>query len=212
MIYKIISTITKDSVYIVLIWIILLLELFYALFFIGSYQHVFTSVLGMAIISTPTILKNKYDIKIPKLLSAFIVLFTFSSLFLGENHNFYGRFWWWDIFLHSTSAVIFGFIGLAILQMIFKAQNINTSYSIVSLFAFSFAFSIGALWEVVEFLIDISLGSHMQLDSLRDTMTDLIADMLGALVTVLLAYFHWKYSQKNFVGRYIDKVIKKYSE
>ncbi len=211
MINKIISTVTKDSVYIVIIWIVLLLELLYALFFTDNYQHVFTSLLAMIIISTPIVLKNKYDIKIPKLLTAFIVLFTFSSLFLGENYDFYKRFWWWDIFLHGSSGVIFGFIGLAILQMIFVAKKINVSYGLVGLFAFSFAFSIGSLWEIVEFLIDILFNAHMQLDSLRDTMTDLIADMLGALFTVSLAYIHWKYGQKNFVGRYIDSIIKKYS-
>lgn len=196
----------------ILIWLLLLFELFYSLFIVSNYQHVFTSILSIAIISTPFILKNKYDIKLPKLLSVFIVLFTLSSLFLGENHNFYEYFWWWDIFLHCVSAMVFGFIGLAILQMIFKAQNIKAAYGIISLFAFTFAIAIGALWEVVEFLIDLLFGCHMQTDSLYDTMTDLIVDILGAYVVTFLSFLHWKYGQKNFIGRYIDGIIKKYSD
>ncbi len=206
------SVLVRDVVYMILIWFILLFELFYSLFVVGNYQHVFTSALSIVIVSTPFVLKNKYDIKLPKLLSIFIVLFIFSSLFLGENCNFYEHFWWWDIVLHSGSAVVFGLIGLAILQMIFKAQNIKAAHGIISLFAFTFSVSIGALWEVVEFLIDLSLGYNMQTGSLYDTMTDLIADALGAFIVTFLAFLHWKYRQKNFIGRYIDSIINKYSD
>ncbi len=210
MINKIIKFFTKDITYIVIIWTILLIELFYSSFVVQNYQHTFTSLIGLIIIVTPWVLRNKYDIKLPRLLSAFIIIFTFASLFLGEIHGFYEYFWWWDIFLHTSSSMVFGFIGLAILQMIFKAQKINAKYGMISLFAFTFSFAIGALWEIVEFSIDIIFGYHMQLDSLQDTMGDLLADMFGSLIVVLLAYLHWKYGQKNFVGRYIDKIMNKY--
>ncbi len=46
--------------------------------------------------------------------------------------------------------------------------------------AFSFAVSIGTLWEVFEFGMDILFGLSMQKSGVIDTMDDLIVDAIGA--------------------------------
>lgn len=43
------------------------------------------------------------DIRIPPELELLTIAFIFGSIFLGETHEYYFRFWWWDILLHATS-------------------------------------------------------------------------------------------------------------
>jgi hypothetical protein len=52
--------------------------------------------------------------------------------------------------------------------------------------------SIGALWEIFEFLMDSLFGLNMQKSGLIDTMWDLIVDALGALVISILGYLYLK--------------------
>ncbi len=70
-----------------------------------------------------------------------------------------------------------------------------------ALFAFSFAVTIGSLWEIYEFAFDGFLGLNMQKfmledgtvltghEALSDTMKDIIVDMGGALVASVAGYF-----------------------
>ena len=80
----------------------------------------------------------------------------------------------------------------------------NLSPFFVSLFAFCFAVSIGALWEIYEFTFDGLLGFNMQKfmlangkmlegnDALRDTMKDIITDSLGAVTATIIGYIGLK--------------------
>ena len=83
----------------------------------------------------------------------------------------------------------------------------NLSPLFVAVFAFCFALSLGALWEIYEFAADCFLGTNMQKfapDSgaalvgqaaLRDTMKDLIVDAVGAVVTSTVGYISLKYEK-----------------
>jgi hypothetical protein len=76
-----------------------------------------------------------------------------------------------------------------------------------------YAVTMGVLWEMFEFSMDIVLGTDMQKWSLpttvrilgkpyqgsglRDTMSDLIVDSLGALITSVICYFLYKHEKKK---------------
>ena len=75
------------------------------------------------------------------------------------------------------------------------------------LFTFTFAVTLGVFWEIGEFTLDALLGHDHQNGAsarlcftrktyqgsgLRDTMSDLIVDCLGALITSLLRISHKK--------------------
>jgi hypothetical protein len=78
----------------------------------------------------------------------------------------------------------------------------------VALFAFLFAFSLGAVWEIVEFGVDQGFGTNMQKSGLVDTMWDLIVDAVGALVIALLGYLHIKRAvNDSFLERWIARFI-----
>ena len=85
----------------------------------------------------------------------------------------------------------------------------------VALFAFTFAVSVGALWEIVEFAADQLFGMQMQkpmLDDpsgLTDTMWDLIVDTLGAAVTSAFGWWHMKADRRSFIDGWTDRFVAK---
>lgn len=183
-----------------------------AAFFASSrsqWASLFVILLTLFFTLVPALLHRWYAIKLPQVIALIGVLFAYCSLFLGEIHDFYERFWWWDIGLHGSSAVVFGLIGVGAMRMMQSAGTIDGNASVVALFGFTFALAIGAAWEIIEFLIDLVFGTEMQ-KGLQDTMSDLIVDGLGAFVVTILAYLQWKYGKKNFVGETVESFIEKY--
>lgn len=65
----------------------------------------------MAVTSAPVLLGQRLPVRIPVEYELLAILFVFASLFLGEFHSYYERFWWWDIALHSSSGLLLGLVG-----------------------------------------------------------------------------------------------------
>ncbi len=190
---------------------VLLLTLVVA--FVGALrQHNWIPMLMIVVISIliclPRIIGRLSNIEIPAKLGVYIILFIYTTLFLGELKNFYVRFWWWDVLLHISSGLAFGIIGFIILYILYKAEKIKTSPKIIAMFSFAFALAIGALWEIVEFTIDYNFGTSLQGGSLVDTMKDLIDDSIGALFSTIMGYLYVK-KESGIVVKPMIKEFKK---
>ena len=48
------------------------------------------------------------------------------------------------------------------------------------------------MWEIIEYFIDMTLGTNMQVNSLDDTMIDLMVNSLGGLIASLIGYLYVK--------------------
>ncbi len=151
-------------------------------------------VSGLALLATffPAFLERNYRVNLPPEFEFAIVVFVYGTLFLGEVQRFYLRFWWWDILLHGISGVALGFIGFLVFYTLYSERRIQASALSVSVFSFSFALAMGALWEILEFAADTVFGTNMQKSGLRDTMYDLIVDAGGALATALVGFLYLK--------------------
>lgn len=191
------------------VWITLTGSFFFELF-VGRFGSAFVIALALILTLVPNLLQSRYDIVLPRSLSLFVVFFAYATLFLGEIHDFYEYFWWWDVFLHGGSAMILGLIGLIITRMMISSETVTANALMRSVFAFAFAVAIGALWEIFEFVADLIFGLDMQKSGLVDTMLDLIVDVTGAFIVSSLAYLHWKFGKHNFVGHAIERFISRY--
>ena len=138
----------------------------------------------------PAIVTRNIKVNLPVELEFAAVFFIYASLFLGEVHSYYTLFWWWDIFLHSFSSIVLGFIGFLVLFTLYTSNRMDASPFIIALFSFCFALAIGAVWEIFEFGVDQLLGFNMQKSGLVDTMWDLIVDAGGGLLTAIVGYFY----------------------
>jgi hypothetical protein len=107
--------ITHQRITIVL-QLILLAEAIFALW--G--QRWFTAFLTSTIIMItffPILFERQFRIYIPPELQLSAIGFVFASLFLGEVHDYYNRFWWWDTMLHTTSGFLLGILGFLLVHM-----------------------------------------------------------------------------------------------
>ena len=159
----------------------------------------------MAVVLVPVLLRRTAA-AIPSEVALLAVLFVFASLFLGEVHHWYERYWWWDAALHTTSGLLLGMLGFIIVYVLNEdeAVDLHMRPSFVALFAFFFAVGIGAIWEVFEFGMDEWFGTNMQPatpgdpSGLTDTMQDLIVDTIGAAVVSL---WGWRYLRRPHAAR-----------
>lgn len=183
-------------------------------------QQWLTAVITTGIIVVtlgPLFLARFFRVFIPPEFVLLSIAFVFASLFLGEVHGYYTRFWWWDIALHSGSGFLLGIIGFLLVHVLNETEQIDVHMKpgFVAFFAFLFAVGIGTLWEIFEFSMDSFFGVNMQKEmlddpsGLTDTMWDLIVDTVGALVITAMGYGYIKTARnESFLERWIHAFIK----
>ena len=157
-------------------------------------------ILGLVTIHLPSILERRLRFELPGLLYGFYIVFLYCAIFLGEVRSFYYLFPRWDSILHFFSSMMTGFFGLMVVTILNRDRHVSMNLSplFVCLFAFCFSVTIGSLWEIYEFLGAGLFGLNMQKfmtaqgellvghDALRDTMKDIIVDVLGALLASVI--------------------------
>lgn len=165
---------------------------------------------GAIVIFLPEKVEDRFEVRIPNLIKIIYIIFLFLAIYLGEVRNFYFRVPHWDNILHFFSATMSGALGFFLVDYLngFDKLNLDLSPFFVSFFAFCFSVTVGAIWEIYEFLADGILGTNMQKfitfqgevlvgrEAISDTMEDIIVNTLGALLIVTLGYFYLQKSQK----------------
>ena len=190
-----------------LIWFALLVAAVWSLIS-GRWSVALVSLATFGLTLVPFLFEDFYQIKIPVGFTASIIAFIFGTLFLGEVGDFYERYWWWDIFLHTGSAVGFGLIGFIVMFILLKGDKLAAPPLAIAMFACCFAVSIGAVWEIFEFAMDQMFGMTMQKSGLVDTMYDLIVDSIGAVVGSTAGYCHLKDWRFGKLSDLIDEFVK----
>jgi len=172
-----------------------------------SWTILFVGCLTLVLTFLPAMIERNYKILLPAEFEIIMVAFIYTSLFLGEVHDYYTRFWWWDVILHVGSGLALGFVGFLILFVLYEEKKIRAKPVTIAIFSFSFALAIGASWEIFEFAMDGFLGFNMQKTGLADTMWDLIVDAGGALVTATIGFFYLKGGKHRIFNRLLTQFI-----
>lgn len=170
------------------------------------------AVLGILFLTfLPKMLRHNFKVYLPIEFDFIAIVFVFASIFLGEVHSYYTKFWWWDIILHSSSGFLLGLAGFLAVYILNEEKRIHLKMkpAFVALFAFAFAVMLGAMWEIFEFSVDTIFGLNLQKSGLIDTMGDLIVDTLGALIISVLGYFYIKTDKSFIFNRMIHKFVEK---
>jgi hypothetical protein len=171
------------------IWAVLALEFVLALWE-GQWPLAGVAVLTFGLTLMPLILVSRIGLRLPWAFVVGITAFIFATIFLGEAFDFYNRYWWWDVVMHGGSALGFGLLGFLFAFMLFEGDRYAAPAWALGLIAFSFAVTIGTLWEIFEFGMDQIFGLNMQKSGLIDTMGDLIVDVIGASIGALAGFFY----------------------
>jgi len=73
----------------------------------------------------PTIIQRQVRVRLPVEITLFICVFLYASFALGEIRDFYERLWWWDLVLHSLSALVIGLIGFLGIYVFYMTYRIR---------------------------------------------------------------------------------------
>ncbi len=208
----------KEKIYFSFIWVIrlfligaIVLEAYYL-----RWSLFFVTALALTLTLVPIFFERRYSIKIPPEFHLFIVIFIYSAIYLGEVHNFYYKFFWWDSLLHTFAGFAMAIVGFATIFVLYKSEKIKANPLLVTFFAFCFSTMLSILWEIFEFIIDTTLGLNMQKvhigSGVTDTMVDLILNMAGALVSSIIGFFYLKYGKSRIYNQVLDPFLKKNSK
>ena len=167
--------------------------------------------LGIIVMGVPSVIEKQFSLRLPNFMYILYFIFLYCAIYLGKVRSFYYAIPHWDTILHSMSAAMLGAFGFIIIEAIGKSERsgIILNAGFVAFFAFCFALTVGAVWEIYEYLADGVLGFNMQKFALEngtnlsgraalsDTMDDLITDALSALVISVIGYISLKTNEKK---------------
>jgi hypothetical protein len=179
-----------------------------------DWENVFLSLVVMALTLLPAFAWRRYRLYLPPEFQLIAAAFVFLSLFLGSARDFYYRFWWWDIVLHTGSGFLLGIVGFIALYLLNRTDRLppEVSPAFRCFFGVTFAVFLGVLWEIFEFVADeINPYWNMQTreTGVADTMYDLIVDTLGAVMVALMGLAYFKKGRYSFVADAVQGFIKK---
>lgn len=133
----------------------------------------------------PSFLPDSIRATLAMLFQYSLLVFIALSLVLGSFFKFYEDFVWWDLFLHFVAGIIFAYPGYCLAYK--GAKNVKNYMAFYVPLCVSVTAS--ALWEIYEFTGDMMFMMHMQGNGISDTMEDLTACFVAAIVTSIGLYF-----------------------
>lgn len=178
-----------------------------ALFF-GRWPIAFVAVATFVLSLLPMVVANRFQIALPGPYLVATTVFIFASIFLGEAFDFYGKLWWWDLALHAASSVGFGLLGFLFVFALFHGDRYAAPPFALSFVAFCVAVTLGSLWEIFEFGMDLTFGLSMQKSGLVDSMTDISLNVVGGAIAGLSGYWYLIGQGKGGLGPLIDNFIR----
>jgi len=153
----------------------------------------------------PAFVWRRWRVYVPPEFQLTSAAFCFLSLFLGSATDLYYRFWWWDALLHTTSGFLLGTLGFLAVFLLNRTDRLPREVrpEFVCIFAFAFGVTLGVLWEILEYGLDLMwpyLDMQTRESGVRDTMHDLIVDTLGALIVSAMGWAYYRTGRYSFIA------------
>lgn len=157
---------------------------------------------------TPKILE-RFGIKTGSEMQITILLVIYGALFLGEVRGAFANIWWWDILLKGVAAIALSFVGLTVILVLEEHEHLDSSPFMVVTLAFALSFTLGTIWEVLEFSLDNIFGFGLQQIGTGVVAIDLIISGVAAFVVSAGGYFYKKKGIGNPMSSLIAGLIRK---
>ncbi len=137
----------------------------------------------------PTVLRKISHISFHPSLELIYLIFLVIASYLGSVINLYKYISWYDIFAHTISGFLTGYLAIYLLIQLKHYKEKDLGFQL--LFIMGIVFLVAGLWEFFEFGSDCIIGSNMQHveTGVRDTMEDMLVAFLGGfLFSVFYSY------------------------
>ncbi len=143
-----------------------------------NFENVFVGVLTLILFALPKTIERRADIEIPALFETIIYCFIFAAEILGEVESFFTRVPMWDVMLHGVTGFLMAAVGFGIIDFFNRSRrfSIELSPKFLALVAFCFSMTIGVLWELFEFAVDLLFAMDMQKDTVIHSINSVSLD------------------------------------
>lgn len=116
----------------------------------------------------------------------YAVFITAASL-VGSALGGYGSIPNWDTIVHIYSGTLLAWFGFVVANNAEKSINTPLPLWFKNVVAFMTPLAFAAAWEIYEFVSDTLWGTTMQAGGLEDTIVDMLAAFLGAVVALIVS-------------------------
>lgn len=181
---------------------------FLSAFFRGRDLAMTFCVIAFVATFTPKIL-DKFGIKTGSEVQITILLIIYGALFLGEVRGAFANLWWWDILLKGVASVALSFVGLTVILVLEEHEHLDSSPFMVVTLAFALSFTLGTIWEVLEFSLDNIFGFGLQQIGTGVVAIDLIINGTAAFIVSAGGYFYKRKGIGNPMSMLIAGIIRK---
>ena len=188
------------------IWGLLLVATMVALG-LGRWSLAFVALLTLVLSIAPVLLASRFYVNVPVPFLVATTLFIIGSVLAGEAFELYERVWWWDLALHGASAVGFGLFGFLFIFMLFEGDRFAAPPLAIAFLSFCVAITVGSVWEMFEYAMDLGFGLNMQKSGLDDTMGDLFVNALGAALGAISGFFYLKGRNRHLFAPLIRQFV-----
>lgn len=181
-----------------IIKIILIISIIYAIYF-HLWRILFINILLLILIFTPTIIR-KYAIKIPIEIEFILLIFVIFSFFLGDLRG---------LLIQIFFGLAIGFVGFALMLILYKNSKIKPNYLLILLFSISFSLALGTVSELSKYYLKFLLNQQIEIIDYSYAITSLTLVFFGALTASIIGFVYVKGHKielmKNLVQKFKTK-------
>lgn len=152
----------------------------------GDIESAFVCVLVLVIYLLPQFVENKLNIDIPTALEVIIFVFVFAAEILGELQSYFIKYSNWDTILHTSSGFLCAAVGLSLVDLLNRSDNVKVQLSpgYLAITAFCFSMTIGILWEFIELSADKLFLLDMQKDTIVNQISSVSLDPTNSNIPI----------------------------
>ncbi len=188
----------RDKIAITLSFIMKILIIFYIFYSLYSKNFLWflAGIFSFILAISPIFFKKKYGIVLPCEIE-FLLVFSLYLYFIGNVNNWYSSLYpIYDKISHFFTSMTIALLGFVTAVIVDKYTETKMNRHATFFLILLLTISIGALWEIGEYLLDIVFSANYQV-SLNDTMLDLIFDTIGGLVVAIFGFIYLKKMPKE---------------
>ena len=138
------------------------------------------AAVGLGLTFAPAVLRREYDYS----MDGGLVLWITVAVFLHAvgSLGLYSRYQWYDEITHTVSATLVAALGYASFRALeLHTDEIDVPGTFRSVFIVVFVLAAAVAWEVLEF----ALGGYFTVYGIDDIVTDMMANVVGAVVVAV---------------------------
>jgi hypothetical protein len=151
----------------------------------GNREGALVAAQGFVVSLLPLAIQRLGGVKVPRAVEFTFVL-AMALQYISESLKLFEVVYYWDKLVHPTEIALAGVLLVFLLLGYRDHGDARFGSRQAALIAWLLAAALGALWEFVEFTSDWFGNADLQ-KSNADTMTDILANDIGALIATLLA-------------------------